>query len=92
MDSKEYRFDLLSGELPGVGIRVADPPLDGLLDGYDVLLQGVRRPRVEHLVQELAAMTPDVPTLRRDVRRQDGHEAGGVRVTDNESAERADHK
>ena len=49
-----------------------------------MLLDGVGRPGVQHLVQELAAVPSDVPTLGRDVRRQDRDEASGVGVPDDE--------
>ena len=50
----------LSGDLPGVRVRVCDALLDGLLQDGHVLLQARGGPRVQQLVQELAAVAPDL--------------------------------
>ena len=50
----------LSGDLPGVRVGVCDALLDGLLQDPHVLLQARGGPRVQQLVQELAAVPPDL--------------------------------
>ena len=54
----------LSGDLPGVRVGVGDALLDGLLQDGHVLLQARGGPRVQQLVQELAAVAPDLLGLR----------------------------
>ena len=54
----------LSGDLPGVRVGVCDALLDGLLQDGHVLLQARGGPRVQQLVQELAAVAPDLLGLR----------------------------
>ena len=62
----------LSGDLPGVGVCVCDALLDGVLQDGHVLLQARGRPRVQQLVKELAAVTPDLLGLEGD---------GSMRIT-----------
>ena len=50
----------LSGDLPGVRVGVRDALLDGLLQDPHVLLQARGGPRVQQLVQELAAVPTDL--------------------------------
>ena len=56
----------LSGDLPGVWVCVCDALLDGVLQDGHVLLQARGRPRVQQLVKELAAVTPDLLGLKGD--------------------------
>lgn len=69
---------------PRIWIGVCDSFLDCFLQDAHMSLENRRGPRVQQLVEELAAVPPNVSVLARHVRREDGEEAARRGEADDE--------